>query len=148
MEEEDDDEYNPKSKKAKSKSKEKDVPSAAGEQARALHTLDENHNRLMFGALNSSITGSIQGVGGPEPSSSMMDGGFGFDDVFAFPADAGGADIGDELARELGEGWGASAVVPAGPCVQLSFRFFVQSRLLVLPCSVNSDSKILYQTKT
>ncbi|KAI0669869.1 Rec8 like protein-domain-containing protein [Trametes maxima] len=117
MEEEDnasDEDFDPKSKKAKSKGKQKqkDAPpsSVIIENARALHTLDEHHNLLLSNAFGESIGGSAAGAG---PSSSAFDGGFdlGFDDnVFALPAGAGEADIGDELARELGEDWGVSAI--------------------------------------
>ena len=81
------------------------------------HTLDDHHGHFFFGALESSLTGSIQGPPGPGPSSSLADGGFGFDDVFALPEEPGAADIGDELARELGEGWGGSIMSPQQECV-------------------------------
>jgi meiotic recombination protein REC8, fungi type len=53
----------------------------------------------------------LKGPGDFQPSSSQFDGGFGFglDDNFFGASDGldvGG--IGDELARELGDGWGAS----------------------------------------
>ncbi|KAI0655106.1 Rec8 like protein-domain-containing protein [Cubamyces menziesii] len=109
-----DEDYDPKSKKAKNKGKQKqkDAPSSAiVEHARALHTLDEHHDHLLTGSHSDSVRGSALG-GGVGPSSSQFDGGFGFgfdDNVFALPEGAGGADIGDELARELGEDWGVSA---------------------------------------
>lgn len=50
------------------------------------------------------------------PSSSQIDAGFGygFDDNFFGMSDGLelGGDIGDELARELGEGWGAAPNMP------------------------------------
>ncbi len=64
-----------------------------------LHTLNENHGYLF----SSSFDAPVDNVGGLVPSSSQY-GGFGFDDNFIEPLD----EIGDELARELGEGWGAS----------------------------------------
>ena len=97
-----DDEYDPH-KRPKSKGERKERAASASVQAehgRALHTLDEAHHHLLFGALDSSLTGSVQGPHGLEPSSSQLDGGFGFEDVFALPDGVGGADIGDELARE------------------------------------------------
>lgn len=107
-----DDEFDPKSKKPKSKGKQRqnDAPSSIiPEHARALHTLEEDHNYLLAAAFEGSLSGSGQGGAGFEPSSSVIDGGFAFDDdVFALPEGAGVADIGDELARELGEGWGGS----------------------------------------
>ncbi|PIL31935.1 hypothetical protein GSI_06639 [Ganoderma sinense ZZ0214-1] len=108
----DDDEFDPKSKKPKSKGKQKqnDPPlSVIPEQARALHTLEEDHKYLLAAAFEGSLSGSGRGDAGFEASSSVADGGFAFDDdVFALPGEAGIADIGDELARELGEGWGGS----------------------------------------
>ncbi|KAI0335243.1 hypothetical protein GY45DRAFT_1268246 [Cubamyces sp. BRFM 1775] len=109
-----DEDYDPKSKRAKSKGKQKqkDAPSSAiVEHARALHTLDEHHDHLFTGSHSDSHRGGAPGDG-VDPSSSQFDGGFGFgfdDNVFALPEGAGGADIGDELARELGEDWGVSA---------------------------------------
>ena len=76
------------------------------EHARVLHTLDEDHNHLLAAAFEASLSGSTQGGAGLDPSSSAV-GDFGLDDsVFAFPEGASGMDIGDELARELGEDWG------------------------------------------
>ncbi|KAH9898372.1 Rec8 like protein-domain-containing protein [Cubamyces lactineus] len=109
-----DEDYDPKSKRAKNKGKQKQKdapPSAIVEHARALHTLEEHHGHLLTGSHSESLQGSAPG-GGVDLSSSQFDAGFGFgfdDNVFALPEGAGGADIGDELARELGEDWGVSA---------------------------------------
>ncbi|KAI1797908.1 hypothetical protein LXA43DRAFT_969106 [Ganoderma leucocontextum] len=107
-----DDEFDPKSKKPKSKGKQKqnDVPSSiVPEHARALHTLAEDHKHLLTAVFDGSLSGSGHGGTGFAVSSSVIDSGFGFDeDVFALPDGGGVADIGDELARELGEGWGGS----------------------------------------
>lgn len=107
-----DDEFVPKSKKPKYKGKQKqtDVPSSIiQEHARALHVLEEDHKHLFMAAFEGSLSGSGQGGAGFEASSSVVDGGFALDDdVFALPEGVGIADIGDELARELGEGWGGS----------------------------------------
>ncbi|KAI8995657.1 Rec8 like protein-domain-containing protein [Trametes punicea] len=114
-----DEDYDPKSqhRKSKGKQKQRDAPSSAIiEHGRALHTLDEHHNHLLAGSLNGSLGGCAPG-GGLNPSSSQFDGGFGFgfdDNVLALPDGGGEADIGDELARELGEGWGGS-VLQADP---------------------------------
>ena len=105
--EEDDDDFDPKSKKAKGKGKSRLLPLA--ENIRAdLHTLNENHDHL----LSASFDVSLNGSGPLPPSSSQFDGGFGFglDDNF-FGASDGldiGGGIGDEIAKELGEGWGGS----------------------------------------
>ncbi|KAI0825105.1 Rec8 like protein-domain-containing protein [Trametes gibbosa] len=111
----DDEDFDPKAKRAKSKGKQrqKDAPSSAiVEHARGLHTLDEHHGHLLVDSFSGSIGGSAA-LGGPGPSSSQFDGGFGlgFDDnLFGLPEGVAGADIGDELARELGDGWGGSAL--------------------------------------
>ncbi len=106
------DEFDPKSKKPKSKGKQRQnnaLPSIIPEHARGLHTLEEDHEYLLAAAFEGSLSGSGPGGAGFEASSSVVDGGFAFDDdVFALPEGAGIADIGDELARELGEGWGGS----------------------------------------
>jgi hypothetical protein len=107
--EEDVDDFQPKSKKAKGKGKGKPKPIPLAENLRAdLHTLNENHEHL----LSASFDVSLNGNDVFRPSSSQFEGGFGFglDDNF-FGASDGldvGGGIGDELARELGEGWGAS----------------------------------------
>ncbi|KAI0778213.1 Rec8 like protein-domain-containing protein [Trametes elegans] len=104
-----DEDFDPKAKRPKSKGKQKlkDAPSAIMEHGRALHTLEEHHDHLLAEAFHSSIGGSIA-PGGADVSSSQF-GVFGFDDnVFALPEGAVEGDIGDELARELGEGWGIS----------------------------------------
>lgn len=104
---ESDDEYDPSgSKKSKKKPKSKGSPISLAEQGRAdLHKLQEDHSYL----LSSSLHEAFQDAGGVGPSSSQFGGGFQFDDNFLEGVDLGG-DIGDELARELGEGWGASPI--------------------------------------
>lgn len=88
------------------------------EHARAdRHTLDESLEHMLSTSFDASASIDLSGVG---PSSSQMDvDGFGF----GFPDDPllggddlilEGADIGDELARELGEGWGGPPSQP-GP---------------------------------
>jgi meiotic recombination protein REC8, fungi type len=70
-----------------------------------IHTLNENHEHIFSASFDASLNGS----GAFHPISSQFDEGFGFDDNFfggLDEMDVGG--IGDELARELGDGWGAS----------------------------------------
>ena len=146
VEEEDegsDDDFNPRSQKPKSKGKQRQsVPplSATAEHGRALHTLDEAHNHLLAAAFDGSLTASVQGGPGFVASSSQV-GGFGFDDnLFELPEGAGGADIGDELARELGEDWGAAfdfgqeyvdAVVTNNTKLTLSFVLDLQHKVTI-----------------
>ncbi|PSS37763.1 hypothetical protein PHLCEN_2v456 [Hermanssonia centrifuga] len=95
-----DDEFDPTKKRSKKNPKTKARSSSMVENPRqGLHTLNENHGYLF----SSSFDAPVGNVGGLVPSSSQY-GGFGFDDNFIEPLD----EIGDELARELGEGWGAS----------------------------------------
>lgn len=101
----DDDDFDPKSRKSKGKARAKAAPVAENIRA-ALHTLDEHHDYLLSGSYDVSLN-----AGADVPSSSQFDAGFGYDfDNDLFNAAGGvdvGADFGDELARELGEGWGA-----------------------------------------
>ncbi|TFY67439.1 hypothetical protein EVG20_g3941, partial [Dentipellis fragilis] len=102
-----DDEYG-KPKKAGKKPAKKSVPFL--EQAREnLHTLNENLEQMLSGSFDVSFLGSA--IGGMDPSSSQIDGGldFGFEDNIFAPVDGLdlGDGIGDELAKELGDGWGA-----------------------------------------
>ena len=108
-EDDDDDEFDPAAKKSKGKQKAREKPpSLISENVRAnLHTLDEHHDHLLSQSFDASF--SATGLGGPL-SASQMEAGFQFsDDVFGMHdgLDLGGGDIGDELAKELGEGWGA-----------------------------------------
>jgi len=109
-EEDSEDEFDPTAKKRKQKAKAKArAPSSVMENLRAnAHTLDEHHEHLFSGSFDASFSGA--GFGGMVASSSQVDGGFDFgDDLFGLPEgiDFGG-EIGDELAKELGEGWGGS----------------------------------------
>ncbi|KAA1471501.1 hypothetical protein DENSPDRAFT_776904 [Dentipellis sp. KUC8613] len=102
-----DDEYG-KPKKGGKKPAKKSIPFL--EQAREnLHTLNENLEQMLSGSFDMSFLGSA--IGGMDPSSSQIDGGldFGFDDNIFAPVDGLdlGDGIGDELAKELGDGWGA-----------------------------------------
>lgn len=94
-----DDEFDPTGKKGKKKSKAKPPSSIGSVQLRLdTHTLRENHEF----AFPSSTQGNAFDAGGVVASSSQF-GGVGFDDNFMELGD-----LGDELARELGEGWGAA----------------------------------------
>ncbi|KAF8274080.1 Rec8 like protein-domain-containing protein [Lactarius quietus] len=99
-----DDEYGRPRKKAKSRDKQ---PLPHPETGRAtMHTLEENLEQIMSGSFDASFLGGASGE--QELFSSSMDDGFGFGDCDDF----GLGDIGDELAKELGEGWASSAVQP------------------------------------
>ncbi|EPT04358.1 hypothetical protein FOMPIDRAFT_1058151 [Fomitopsis schrenkii] len=106
-EDDDDDEFNPSAKKSKGKQKAREKPpSFLSENIRAnLHTLDEHHDHLLSQSFDASFSGT--GFGAPL-SASQMEAGFQFsDDVFGMQdgMDLGAGDLGDELAKELGEGW-------------------------------------------
>ncbi|KDQ30809.1 hypothetical protein PLEOSDRAFT_1111526 [Pleurotus ostreatus PC15] len=101
---EEDEDFNPSGKKLKLKSK----PPASTEYPRTdKHTLQEHHEDFLSKSLDLSFNGSF--VGGHIPSSSQIGGPFNIptDDFFQSDGLDIGA-VGDELARELGEGWGAS----------------------------------------
>jgi hypothetical protein len=95
-----DEEFLPASKKAKQKSKSKPLP----EKPVDLHILNESHEQLM-----ASFDTSFQVSGGIDLLSSQMDNAFGFDDNMFGPSDIFdiSAVLGNELAQELGEGWGS-----------------------------------------
>ncbi|KAJ3551713.1 hypothetical protein NM688_g4549 [Phlebia brevispora] len=94
-----DEEFDPSGKKRKRKARAKGSSISTVEEPRLdAHTLKENHELLFSGSFDRSLHDSVPGG---FVSSSSQFGGFGFDDNFM---DVG--DIGDELARELGEGWG------------------------------------------
>jgi meiotic recombination protein REC8, fungi type len=116
-----DDDFGAKKKgKKKGNAKISYIPQA--EQLRAgLHTLQE-HNDYMF---TSSFDASFGagGFGGPVASSSQI-GGYGLDDNFLDGLDIA-ADIGAELARELGEGWGAPSDHPVSECVPRNDLFYL-----------------------
>ncbi len=101
-------EYNPNGKPSKPKSKtSKPSPPAVAEDVRAeLCTLKENYDHLLSASFDLSFNATVQGVS-QDPSSSQVDGGFMNDPFFSDGADLGGL-LGDELARELGEGWGGT----------------------------------------
>ncbi|KAL1741877.1 Rec8 like protein-domain-containing protein [Schizophyllum fasciatum] len=106
----DDEDYDPKSgRRAKAKG------AAAAPEDEVLradkHTLREHHDHLLSASYDFSFSGA-------DPSSSQVDHAFLLqDDIFDVPDafDLGG--LGDELARELGEGWGASPARAGARCV-------------------------------
>lgn len=104
-----DDEYNPKSKRPKGKGKQSAVaPASAAENARAnAHTLNENHDLFLTNSFDASFGGS-----GANMIPFSQNHTFGFDDSFFGAFD--GLDIeegvGDDVVRELGEGWGGAAL--------------------------------------
>ncbi|KAH8120144.1 Rec8 like protein-domain-containing protein [Phellopilus nigrolimitatus] len=112
--EDDDGEFTP-GNKPKSKSKAK-LSLILSETGRAnLHTLDEHHEHF----LSTSFEANGSFIAGIDPSSSQIEpgmnfGSFAFDDnIFGMDdqLDLGIGEIGDDLARELGEGWGVEAPV-------------------------------------
>ena len=67
-------------------------------------TLPENHDFLLGNSFDASFGGS-----GTTKLSSSQIGGFGFDDTFdGLDIEEG---VGDDLVRELGEGWGGSSIL-------------------------------------
>ncbi|KAG2044865.1 hypothetical protein BDR03DRAFT_848367 [Suillus americanus] len=105
----DDDEYNPKAKRPKGKGKQSAVaPASTAENARAnAHTLNENHDLFLANSFDASFGGS-----GANMISSSQNDTFGFDDSFfgAFDGLDIGEGVGDDVVRELGEGWGGAAL--------------------------------------
>ncbi|KAL0951212.1 hypothetical protein HGRIS_007935 [Hohenbuehelia grisea] len=101
------DDFDPKSKEH-GKQKPKAKPPSAAEHPRAdLYTLQEHHDHLLSTSFDLSFNGS--GLpNGLEPSSSQVEGAFGNDSFFVQGDDLDLGGAGDDLARELGEGWGAS----------------------------------------
>lgn len=98
---ESDEEYDPSAKRKRKKAS--DAPlSQLGPARGNVHTLDENYDHLLSMALDASFNESGLGIAGTSSSQA----GFGFEDDFFGGIDTIN-DIGDELARELGDGWGA-----------------------------------------
>ncbi|KAJ3779208.1 Rec8 like protein-domain-containing protein [Lentinula raphanica] len=108
---EEDQEYDPKKKNKQKQTAAKPPPLT--EDVRAdMVTLKEHHDHLLSNSFDLSFQGS-QRDGFDVSSSQAGPAGFGFNDDF-FPGFDDGLvidpGIGDDLARELGEGWGASPV--------------------------------------
>ncbi|KAJ7169912.1 Rec8 like protein-domain-containing protein [Mycena filopes] len=98
---ESDDEFHPKSKSKKANRKNK-APQPAEDPRADMYTLKEHHDHLLSNSFDVSFHGH-------DPSSSQIGGGFALDDVFLAASDAldVGDGLGDDLAKELGEGWGS-----------------------------------------
>ncbi|PBL01128.1 hypothetical protein ARMGADRAFT_412161 [Armillaria gallica] len=146
-------EYNPNGKPSKPKSKtSKPSPPAVAEDVRAeLCTLKENYDHLLSASFDLSFNGNAPGLS--QDPSSQVDGGFMNDPFFSDGADLGGL-LGDELARELGEGWGGTPLkavdtdrrnilesddfaFPADMPMDLDFNF-EDTRGLMLPPASNT----------
>ncbi|KAJ3751978.1 hypothetical protein EV360DRAFT_56004 [Lentinula raphanica] len=107
---EEDQEYDPKKKNKQKQTAAKPPPLT--EDVRAdMVTLKEHHDHLLSNSFDLSFQGSQRD--GFDVSSSQAGPAFGFNDDF-FPGFDDGLvidpGIGDDLARELGEGWGASPI--------------------------------------
>ncbi|KAJ6621737.1 hypothetical protein B0H10DRAFT_2017274 [Mycena sp. CBHHK59/15] len=107
LEEEDaDDVFDPKAKEKKLNRKPKAPRPVDSENGRAdMYTLKEHHDHLLSNSFDLSFNGNVAGM---DPSSSQAGGGFAMDDMFLAASDV--LDIvdglGDDLAKELGDGWG------------------------------------------
>ncbi|KAH8100703.1 Rec8 like protein-domain-containing protein [Cristinia sonorae] len=105
FESESDGEYDPINKKKKDKKKDKAKEPALSHTGAArgnLHTLEENYDYLLSASFDASFHDTGFGVVGASSSQA----GFGFEEDFLGGMDAEN-DIAEELARELGAGWGA-----------------------------------------
>lgn len=99
-----DDEYGKPKRKQKPQDKRRPPPNEVGRAP--MHTLDENLEQVMSGSFEVSF---LSGVDGEHQSfSPRMDAGF----DFGYSEDFGFGDIGDELAKELGDGWTSAPVQP------------------------------------
>jgi len=99
-----DDEYGKPRRKPKHKDKRQPPPSEVGRAT--MHTLDESLEQMMSGSFEVSFLSGADGE--QQHFSPQMEAGFDFGDS----EDFGFVDIGDELARELGEGWASAPVQP------------------------------------
>ena len=104
-----DDEYGKPRRKPKHQDKRPVPPNEVGRAT--MYTLDENLEQMMSGSFEVSF---LSGADEQQRFSPRMDGGFDFGDS----EDFGFGDIGDELAKELGEGWTSA---PVHPMLVLSF---------------------------
>ncbi|KAJ3863071.1 Rec8 like protein-domain-containing protein [Lentinula novae-zelandiae] len=106
----DEQEYNPTGPKQARKKNNAVRPPSLTEQVRAdMVTLREHHDHLLSNSFDLSFQGSQRS--GLDVSSSQAEPAFAFDDNLFLGIDDGlGIDLGlgEDLARELGEGWGAS----------------------------------------
>ena len=108
----DDEEYDPKARSKTQKRKKvasEAIPPPSSEVGRPnLYTLPEDHSHIFSNSMDLSFSGDA----GFAVLSSQVDA-YGFDDnLFGAPGIAvDGPDIADELARELGEGWGGDQTI-------------------------------------
>lgn len=100
-----DDDYDPKHAHVKKAGKNKANEPQEDVRANAC-TLKEHHDHLLSNSFDLSFSASQIPLGGGQDTSSSQAEGFLNDPFFSDGLDLGG-DMGDELARELGEGWGA-----------------------------------------
>ncbi|KAJ7492632.1 Rec8 like protein-domain-containing protein [Mycena latifolia] len=98
-----DDEFDPKAKSKKSSRKNKVLQPPAEDLRADNYTLKEHHDHLLSNSFDLSFDANSM-----DPSSSQMEGGFALDDIFLAASDALdiGEGLGEDLAKELGEGWG------------------------------------------
>ncbi len=97
-----DDEYGKPKRKPKHKDKWLPPPNEVGRVT--MHTLDESLEQMMSGSFEVSFLSGADGE--QQHFSPRMDAGFDFGNS----EDFGFVDIGDELAKELGEGWASSII--------------------------------------
>ncbi|KAF7306915.1 RAD21/Rec8 N-terminal domain protein [Mycena indigotica] len=99
------DEFNPNTKSKKQSRKAKASQPVEEHRGLDLHTLREDHEHLLSNSFELSFISNA----GKDPSSSQAGGGFAMDDMFLSASDqlGIGEGLGDDLMKELGEGWGA-----------------------------------------
>lgn len=103
VENDSDSDYHPTAMKTKGKVTTSTLPPNAEFLRAAAYTLPENHDFVLANSFDESFGGSRT-----TRLSSAQTGGFGFDDTFdGLDIEEG---IGDDLVRELGEGWGANPI--------------------------------------
>lgn len=100
-----DDDYGKPSRKPNSRDKRLPPHTEIGRATR--HTLDENLEQMMSSSFNMSF---LSGADDGEQQRFSPRIGAGFD--FGDSEDFGFGDIGDELAKELGEGWASAPLQP------------------------------------
>jgi hypothetical protein len=103
----DDQDFDPTNKTSKRKKKSKPIPPSEDVRTNR-HILNEDLSHLLSNSFDASFSEPNLNISGIDLSSqSAAVFGFGDDFFGAHDLDLGG-DIGDELARELGEGWGGN----------------------------------------
>ncbi|KAJ7630924.1 Rec8 like protein-domain-containing protein [Roridomyces roridus] len=101
---ESEDEFDPKTKGKKANRKQKPSSQRAEEPRADMYTLKEDHEHLLSNSFDLSFNADVGGMA----SSSQNGGGFALDDIFLSAPDSLdiGDGLGDDFAKELGEGWG------------------------------------------